>query len=91
LGGWLGCLPKFVNKSYEVAVLRRDGSEPLRIDKRGCNISVGAVECNQRGTDATIVSARRNMAEKEEFVRLLHDWRSACVLIATFGLTVIED
>ena len=32
-----------------------------------------------------------NMAEKEEFVRLLHDWRSAAVLLATFGLTVIED
>lgn len=32
-----------------------------------------------------------NMAEKEEFVRLLHEWRSAAVLIATFGLTVIED
>jgi SulP family sulfate permease len=32
-----------------------------------------------------------NMAEKEEFVRLLRDWRSAAVLIATFGLTVVED
>ncbi|NOJ38464.1 SulP family inorganic anion transporter [Bradyrhizobium australiense] len=32
-----------------------------------------------------------NMAEKEEFLRLLHDWRSAAVLIATFGLTLIED
>ena len=32
-----------------------------------------------------------NMAEKEEFARLLHDWRAACVLIATFGLTLIED
>ena len=32
-----------------------------------------------------------NMAEKEEFVRLLHDWRAACVLLATFGLTLIED
>ena len=32
-----------------------------------------------------------NMAEKEEFLRLLHDWRSASVLIATFGLTLIED
>jgi SulP family sulfate permease len=32
-----------------------------------------------------------NMAEKEEFVRLLHDWRSASVLMATFGLTVVED
>ena len=32
-----------------------------------------------------------NMAEKEEFARLLHDWRPACVLIATFGLTLIED
>lgn len=31
------------------------------------------------------------MAEKEEFLRLLHDWRSAAVLIATFGLTLIED
>ena len=32
-----------------------------------------------------------NMAEKEDFVRLLHDWRTACVLLATFGLTLIED
>jgi sulfate permease, SulP family len=32
-----------------------------------------------------------NMAEKEQFARLLHDWRPACVLIATFGLTLIED
>jgi SulP family sulfate permease len=32
-----------------------------------------------------------NMAEKEEFLRLLHDWRAASVLIATFGLTLIED
>ena len=32
-----------------------------------------------------------NMAEKEEFLHLLHDWRGASVLIATFGLTLIED
>ena len=32
-----------------------------------------------------------NMAEKEEFLRLLHQWRSASVLLATFGLTLIED
>ncbi len=32
-----------------------------------------------------------NMAEKEDFVRLLHGWRSASVLLATFGLTLIED
>jgi SulP family sulfate permease len=32
-----------------------------------------------------------NMAEKEEFARLLHDWRAATVLIATFGLTMVED
>jgi SulP family sulfate permease len=32
-----------------------------------------------------------NMAAKEEFLRLLCDWRSASVLIATFGLTLIED
>ena len=32
-----------------------------------------------------------NMAEKEEFLRLLHDWRGGSVLIATFGLTLIED
>jgi SulP family sulfate permease len=32
-----------------------------------------------------------NMAEKEEFVRLLRDWRSAAVLLATFGLTLVED
>ena len=32
-----------------------------------------------------------NMAEKEDFVRLLYGWRSASVLLATFGLTLIED
>ena len=32
-----------------------------------------------------------NMAEKEEFLRLLHGRRSASVLIVTFGLTLIED
>jgi SulP family sulfate permease len=32
-----------------------------------------------------------NMAEKAEFVALLHDWRGAAVLLATFGLTLIFD
>lgn len=32
-----------------------------------------------------------NMAEKQEFFRLLHDWRGGSVLLATFGLTLIED
>jgi SulP family sulfate permease len=32
-----------------------------------------------------------NMAEKTEFLRLLRDWRTAAVLIATFGLTLVRD
>jgi SulP family sulfate permease len=32
-----------------------------------------------------------SMAEKAEFARLLRDWRSACVLLATFGLTLAKD
>jgi SulP family sulfate permease len=32
-----------------------------------------------------------NMAEKAEFVRLLRDWRTAAVLVATFGLTLVRD
>jgi SulP family sulfate permease len=32
-----------------------------------------------------------NMAEKAEFARLLRDWPSALVLLATFGLTLVED
>jgi SulP family sulfate permease len=32
-----------------------------------------------------------NMAEKAEFVRLLRDWRTAVVLLATFGLTLAKD
>jgi SulP family sulfate permease len=32
-----------------------------------------------------------NMAEKLEFVRLLHHWRLAVVLLTTFGLTLIKD
>jgi SulP family sulfate permease len=32
-----------------------------------------------------------NMAEKDEFLRLLRDWRTAVVLLATFGLTLVKD
>jgi sulfate permease, SulP family len=32
-----------------------------------------------------------NMAEKEEFLALLRDWRTGLVLIATFGLTLVKD
>ncbi len=32
-----------------------------------------------------------NMAEKAEFARLLRDWRTAVVLLATFGLTLVRD
>jgi SulP family sulfate permease len=32
-----------------------------------------------------------NMAEKAEFARLLRNWRTAAVLLATFGLTLVRD
>jgi SulP family sulfate permease len=32
-----------------------------------------------------------NMAEKREFAAMLRNWRTASVLIATFGLTIVED
>jgi SulP family sulfate permease len=32
-----------------------------------------------------------NMAEKPEFLRLLKNWRSALVLLTTFGLTLVRD
>ena len=32
-----------------------------------------------------------NMAEKREFLDLLRGWRTAVVLIATFGLTLVEN
>ena len=32
-----------------------------------------------------------NMAEKKEFWDLLRDWRTALVLIATFGFTLVEN
>lgn len=32
-----------------------------------------------------------NMAEKGEFTRLLRDWKTALVLLATFGLTLLHD
>lgn len=38
-----------------------------------------------------LVAVCWTMAEKAEFVRLLGDWRTASVLIATFGLTLIRD
>jgi SulP family sulfate permease len=31
------------------------------------------------------------MAEKKEFAALLHDWRSAAVLLATFVLTLLYN
>ena len=38
-----------------------------------------------------LVAVCWNMAEKAEFARLLRDWRSAAVLLATFGLTLARD
>src|ERR1700691_4200585 len=32
-----------------------------------------------------------NMADKEEFLALIVEWRTAIVLIATFGLTLVKD
>jgi SulP family sulfate permease len=32
-----------------------------------------------------------NMVEKKEFAALLGDWRTAAVLLATFGLTIVEN
>src|SRR5690348_6690690 len=32
-----------------------------------------------------------NMAEMREFGRLLRDWRNAAILLATFGLTLLQD
>jgi SulP family sulfate permease len=32
-----------------------------------------------------------NMAEKNEFLGLLRNWRTATVLLATFGLTLAKD
>jgi sulfate permease, SulP family len=32
-----------------------------------------------------------NMAEKAEFLRLLRAWRTALVLLTTFGFTLVED
>jgi SulP family sulfate permease len=38
-----------------------------------------------------LVTVCWTMAEKKEFAVLLRDWRSAAVLLATFGLTIVED
>lgn len=38
-----------------------------------------------------LVTVCWTMAEKKEFALLLRDWRTAIVLLATFGLTIVED
>jgi SulP family sulfate permease len=38
-----------------------------------------------------LVAVCWTMAEKAEFRRLLGDWRTASVLLATFGLTLVKD
>jgi len=38
-----------------------------------------------------LVTVSWNMVEKAEFAKLLREWRSAAVLLATFSLTVIKD
>ena len=38
-----------------------------------------------------LVTVCWNMAEKKEFAILLRDWRTAAVLLATFGLTLVKD
>ena len=38
-----------------------------------------------------LVTVCWSMAEKAEFYRLLGDWRTAAVLLSTFGLTLVKD
>jgi SulP family sulfate permease len=38
-----------------------------------------------------LVTVCWSMAEKAEFMRLLRNWRTASVLLATFGLTLVKD
>lgn len=38
-----------------------------------------------------LVTVAWNMVERDECAKLLREWRSAAVLLATFGLTVIKD
>ena len=38
-----------------------------------------------------LVAVCWSMAEKAEFYRLLGDWRTAAVLLSTFGLTLVRD
>ncbi len=38
-----------------------------------------------------LVAVSWNMAERAEFIRLMGDWRTATVLLATFGLTLVRD
>jgi SulP family sulfate permease len=38
-----------------------------------------------------LVVVAYNMAELRDFGRLLRDWRGAAILLATFGLTLLED
>jgi SulP family sulfate permease len=40
---------------------------------------------------AVLLVVAWDMVEKKEFGRLLHDWRTAAVLLATFGLTLLTD
>jgi SulP family sulfate permease len=40
---------------------------------------------------AVLVVVSWNMVEKDEFRLLLRDWRSAAVLLTTFGLTLARD
>jgi len=40
---------------------------------------------------AVLVVVCWNMAERAEFARLLKTWRTAIVLLATFGLTAVFD
>jgi SulP family sulfate permease len=38
-----------------------------------------------------LVTVCWTMIEKKEFALLLRDWRTAVVLLATFGMTIVED
>jgi len=54
----------------------------------GDHETVAAVESLLAGV---LIAVCWSMAEKAEFYRLLADWRSASVLLATFGLTLLKD
>ena len=74
-----------------VVTVADDGGSSGRIRRELGLLPPGDLRMALSALAGVLVVVCWSMAEKEDFVHLLHDWRTGSVLMATFGFTLVVD